>query len=63
MASASVTLKFTTTEFDLIRECLEAQRDYHHACANDESIHPERRQKHRAKVVYIRNLLHDLAHN
>jgi hypothetical protein len=54
---AKVTLTLTTTEFILMKEQLEAQREYHEACLQDEAIPTPRRALHRQKAGEIENLL------
>ncbi len=58
---AYVQIKLSTTEFILLKEQLEAQRDYHSAMALDvDNVAPDVRSHHRSKAGQIENLLSNL---
>lgn len=58
---ASVSIKISTTEFILLKEQLEAQRDYHAAMNQDvDNVAPDVRAHHRSKAGQIENLLSQL---
>ena len=61
MAKAEVTLKLTTTEFDLVRKAVTWVRDNQNAVAKDHSTDVKLRNEARQDAVLYDGLLKNLA--
>lgn len=58
--ATTITVKLSVTNFDLLREAVDAQHSYHLASADDESLSAERRHGHRAKALQLAGLKREI---